>query len=593
MKTAGSRALLTVVAAASLSVPVTADEGWVIDRLDIQFDIQRDGTIRAREAFDVDFKDLSRHGIFRDISYRFTYDENRDREYAIKLTEVMSDDGRPQPVETTTEGALRRFRIGDPDRTVSGKQTYRITYVLDGALNGFPDHDELYWNASGTWPVTIQEARVIVRVPEAAIERVDCFQGLAGSTERCDARQSPESALFMATRPLAEREQLTIVVGLRKGAVAEPRPILVARPRDVLRFFDRTPALVGWTLAGLAVVVVCVGTLWWRIGRDRRFVSLYYLAQDPRDERVPLFASDPIAVEFEPPAGLRPAQMGLLLDERADTLDVTATIVDLAVRGYLRITELPKTWFLGKADWQLDRLKPPDAALLEYERIVLRGLFDAGASRKLSGLKNTFHDDLSSARKALYADAVARGWFPRNPTTVRTVSVALGILAAAAGVFAVIVLGRMWGAGLLGLPVVVGGLVMAVMARAMPRRTAAGREAMRRTLGFIKYIKTAEVRQQAFAERANIFTAYLPYAVVFKCVDKWARAFRDLDVQRAISPWYSGGSRFDHSGFSSSLGSFSSSVSTAISSTPGGSGGSGFSGGSSGGGGGGGGGGSW
>jgi uncharacterized membrane protein len=127
----------------------------------------------------------------------------------------------------------------------------------------------------------------------------------------------------------------------------------------------------------------------------------------------------------------------------------------------------------------------------------------------------------------------------------------------------------------------------------MPRRTAIGRELMRRSLGFAKYMKTAETAQQAFAERANIFTSYLPYAIVFRCVDKWARAFKDIDVQAATGGWYVGTTPFNAGTFSSSLGSFSSSVSSTLASTPGGSGGSGFSGGSSGGGGGGGGGGGW
>jgi LemA protein len=113
----------------------------------------------------------------------------------------------------------------------------------------------------------------------------------------------------------------------------------------------------------------------------------------------------------------------------------------------------------------------------------------------------------------------------------------------------------------------------------MPRRTAVGREMMRRTLGFAKYIKTAETRQQAFAERANIFTAYLPYAIAFKCVDRWAQAFQDIDMQTATAAWYSGSSAFNPSSFSSNFGSFSSSVSRTITSSPGGSGGSGFSGG--------------
>ena len=220
-------------------------------------------------------------------------------------------------------------------------------------------------------------------------------------------------------------------------------------------------------------------------------------------------------------------------------------------------------------------------------------MFDSKPSRKLSDLKNTFYDDLARAKGELYKDAITRGWFSRNPNTTRTLWRVAGLLVAVAGVALTILLGRRWGAGLVGLPVLAGGLTLALVARAMPHRTALGREATRRALGFARYLRTAEVQQQSFAERAVIFTSYLPYAIVIKCVDRWATAFKDVDLQTATAAWYVGGSRFDAGSFSSGVANFSTSVSSAIASTPGSSGGSGFSGGSSGGGGGGGGGGSW
>lgn len=585
-----------VCAVVALAVPtlvaLAADEGWVINRFEARFDIQPDGTVAVLEAVDVDFGALSKHGIYRDIPYLFSYDRTHTRQYDITLRSVTTAGGRRWPVRTSTTGALRRFRIGDPNRTVSGKQTYRIAYRVAHGLNGFADHDELYWNATGDgWPVRIEKATAVVRGPAGSITRVTCFQGRRGSKDPCHATFTPDEATFAATRPLAAGEQLTIVTALAKGAVAEPVPHLLRRARRVTEFFERTPLLVGVMLAGFVVAVGGIGTLWWRFGRDRRFIALHGLAGKAQ-ERVPLFGARPVAVEFEPPEKMRPGQMGLLLDERADTLDVTSTIIDLAVRGYLKITELPKHGWFGHADWQLDQVKAADADLLEYERIVLDGLFKDGSSRKLSDLKNKFYRDLSRAKTALYRDAVTRGWFPRNPNTVRVAYGIFGMLGLAVGVGLTIWLGQQWGAGLVGLPVAAGGLLFALAANAMPRRTAAGREMLMRTLGFARYIKTAETHQQAFAERANIFTAYLPYAIAFRCVEKWAHAFKDIDLQAATAGWYVGTSQFSAGAFSSSLTSFSSSVSSTLASTPGGSGSSGF-GGSAGGGGGGGGGGSW
>lgn len=591
---------LVVLLLAVLATPVArADEGWLIERLTITFDIQPDGTVQATEAVDVDFRDQPHHGIFREFRDRFFYDETRLREYPIDLISVTGADGRPHEVKESRDGALRRFQIGDPDRTIVGKQTYRLVYRLEQALNGFADHDELYWNATGAWQIPIARASVVVTAPAGAINRVDCFQGPAGSREHCDTRFTPERAVFAATRPLADGEEMTIVTGLRKGAVAEPAPRLVARPREVTQFFQASIPHLAFAGLTLAAVLGGIGILWWRVGRDRRYIALGYSGEDGREETVPLLGARPIAVEFEPPEKIRPGQMGLLVDERADTLDVTATIIDLAVRGYLKITEIPRTGWFGQKDWQIDRLKEADAALLEYERIVLDGLFertgllDSKPSTKLSELKKKFYDDLKKAKDALYRDAVGRGWFPRSPVSVRLIWRLLGVLAAGAGVALTFYLGRWWGAGLIGLPVVVGGVLLAIFSRAMPRRTAAGRTMLQRTLGFARYMRTAETHQQAFAERANIFTAYLPYAIAFKCVDQWARAFKDIDMQQATAGWYLGSSGFNASSFSSTVGSFSSSASNAIASTPGGSGGSGFGGGSSGGGGGGGGGGGW
>ena len=76
-----------------------------------------------------------------------------------------------------------------------------------------------------------------------------------------------------------------------------------------------------------------------------------------------------------PPDGLRPGQVGTLVDFKANPLDVTATIVDLAVRGYLRIEELSEAGLLRKGDWKLTRMKEDDAELMPYEQKLLDGLF--------------------------------------------------------------------------------------------------------------------------------------------------------------------------------------------------------------------------
>jgi uncharacterized membrane protein len=571
------------------------DTGWTIERFHADITIHPDASITVAEAIDVDFGGLEQHGIFREIPVEYTWNDDYNRVYRLDVLSVTDAGGAPVPYTREEHGVNVRIRIGDPDETVSGRQTYRITYRVEGALNAFADHDELYWNVNGAeWQVPTRETSATVRLENGGLQRATCFQGDEGDDTPCDLRLTDTEAEYRATVPLQPGQQLTIVAGIRKGAIAEPVPILERRPRDPSRWFERANPL---TLGGTAVLLIgglaLLATNWWTRGRDRRYTSLYYLTENPEEETRPLLQGDPVVVEFQPPEKLRPAQIGLLLDERADTKDVTATIVDLAVHGYLTITEIPKEGLFGKKDWELKRTGKDDTGLEEYERLVLAGLFEDGSEVKLSDLKNEFYKDLAKAQKALYADAVQRRWFNGNPQFIRNLWLGIGIGVLVLGGLLVAALGYFFGAGMLGLPVAIVGLLILVTAHAMPRRTALGSELLRRSLGFRRYITTAETDRQRFNEQANIFAEYLPYAIVFGAVDKWARAFRDIDTTATTAGWYYGAAGFNAVAFSRDLESFNSSVSSTIASTPGGSGGSGFSGGGAGGGGGGGGGGSW
>ncbi|MEP6693927.1 MAG: DUF2207 domain-containing protein [Chloroflexota bacterium] len=612
-------ALAAFLAAALLSIalaaPAAADDGWIIERFSSDIEVQRDGGLLITEGIDVDFLGLvDRHGIFRDIPVRYQWDPDPKmvRVYKVDVQSVRDANGRGLTYETSDSGPSLRIRIGDADRTVSGKQTYRIMYRVRGALNTFADHDELFWNVNGgDWDVPMRAVSATVHTAFDAFTSSTCYEGPLGSTKTCQSSLSPQRATFSATTPLAAGQQLTIVTALRKGAVTVPAPVLERRERGVDEYFEATPWTVGGALLVLIGGVGLVAWRWWTAGRDDR-------------------EHETIVAEYEPPDQIRPAQAGLLVDESADTKDVTATIVDLAVRGYLTITEIPASGIFGKKDWSLTRLGKPALGLLPYEQTILDGLFGYGAldaTQKavvsliqrfsdragaadatraefestptdevtISALKQHFYTTLAKAQRELYSASVASRWFAADPQRVRQIYAALGVGAIVVAGFLVFLLGSSLGAGLIGLAAFVpAGALLGVSSR-MPRKTREGAELLRRTLGFRHYMEIAEKERQRFAERENIFSDYLPYAIVFGCVEKWARAFADIDAVKATSSWYTGSTlgAFSANDLSGNLSAFSSQVSSSIAATPGGSGGSGFSGGGSGGGGGGGGGGSW
>ena len=94
---------------------------------------------------------------------------------------ASSPSGAPSDVAVTETGAETRIRIGSPDETVQGRQTYVVRYHLAHVVNGFADHSELYWNVTGQRvDIPTDEVRVTVRGP-AAVTQAACFYGAQGS----------------------------------------------------------------------------------------------------------------------------------------------------------------------------------------------------------------------------------------------------------------------------------------------------------------------------------------------------------------------------------------------------------------------------
>lgn len=587
------------IAAAGGGRPAAAQAVERIRDYRVQLAIEADGGLRVREVVTYDFGDQRRHGILRHIPVRLRYDDRHDRVYPVEVLAVEASPGTPARYRVERAGGTMTLRIGDPDRTVTGAHTYTISYRVEAALNGFADHDELYWNAIGAqWGVPVDQAVVTVTAP-AAVREVACFAGPVGSSLPCRSATADGPTARFAHDGLAAHQALTVVAAIPPGAVPPPRPRLEER-WSVERAFSLTPATVA--SAGLLTVAALAGfaALAWRVGRDRRYagshVDVVFGGAGDAEEPVPLAERPVTPVEPAPPDGVRPGQVGTLVDEHAHPLDVVATIVDLAVRGYLRIDEVQrKTWF-NKPDWALVRLGKDAGDLLAYERLLLDAVFRGSADGevRMSELRNAFAERLRQVQDALYDDAVARRWFPARPDRIRARWRVIGLVAAAAGAGLVVLAARHTRAGIVPVPVVLAGLVLVAGAGWMPRRTARGTAVVRRVAGFRRFIEDSEKDRARFAERTNLFSEYLPYAIVFGCTEKWAKAFAGLDGELPEMGWYSGADGLGAASFSSSMDSFTVSTAGTIASTPGGSGSSGFGGGgSSGGGGGGGGGGSW
>ena len=541
-----------------------------IERFAADVVVRRDGVVEVAETITARFAG-SWNGIYRTVPVDYRTPQGFNWTLDLELVGATLD-GRTLEVERERVRHFVKYKIWIP----GARDTVRTVVLRYRARNGlrfFEDHDELYWNVTGDeWDVPIGAASARIRLPEGGTGvRATAFNGVYGATAQ-DAEVVVEGNAVRVelARPLGFHEGLTAVVGWDKGLVAAP----TAGDR-VRRFLT-----ANWPLAiPIPVLLVMLG-LWRRVGRDPRRL--------------------PVAVRYEPADGLTPAEAGTLMDYSADMRDITATLVDLAVRGHLKIEEREVPALLGllsRREYLFHRLTPPAEAppLARHEARMLGGVFEGGATTvKLSDLDDEFYRHLPGIRDAVFERLAERRLYRARPDKVKrrwmAAAVVLGGL--------ILGFGSAMGARLeLGpLPFVVAavasGLIVAGFGQVMPARTTEGARVLERVLGFEEFLRRVDGdRLERVVKTPEMFERFLPFAMAFGVERKWAKAFQD--IYREPPTWYvgTGTGPFDLSGFSGRLGALSSRAESAMTSSPRSSGGSGFSGGSSGGGSGGGGGG--
>lgn len=607
-------ALVLAPAGAAAAAPGAVGDqtaGREITRYDVTAAVDASGVARVTVDFDFDFGNDPGHGPYLSLVTRQRYDDSRDRLYRYSDITASSPSGAPAQVNRQDDPSAIVLKIGDPrDGGISGTQHYVVSYTVDGWVNpANAQHsgDELNWNVIGSgWTVPLSRLSLTLTGPAAAHDAV-CFAGPTGSTTPCTSVAVAGTGAHFTQDALAVGDQWTAVTGW-PGGTFRTAPILGPR-------FSATAPLNPAGVGGGAAAVVLLGGVGLaavrvrRVGRDQEYLGLTpgLRPADGQGGLVGPRRRAAVSVQFAPPDGTRPGEIGTLVDEQADPVDVTATLVDLAVRGYLRIEEVPRS-NPGKKpkDWTLVRLKASDGELLEFEGTLLDRLFAGRGTVTLSELKTTFASSMAAVQTGLYRHVTERGWFRANPRTVRAGWRAAGIaLVVVGGVVTAILLKaqvQARGVALIGVAVAVVGLVVAALAKAAPARTPDGTAVLAQTLGFRRYLATAEANQLQFEEGQDIFSRYLPYAIVFGLADRWARVFAEVAASgRAVAQpgWYVGyynpvPGLFWGQAFAGSMERFSSVATESLSApTPGSSGGSGFGGGFSGGGVGGGGGGGW
>ncbi len=470
------------------------------ESVNIALKLEKDGSLSVTEQIFVQ----ARKSMTRRAPLRIKAGENQDRVFAVRdilvdgnaTTQVTND----QFVMTVGEGATT------------------IRYKVDGTVTDESGHQEVRWQVASGWDTKVRLLRASFIAPDLP-EAVVCLAGAFGTDSKCgSALTDSTQVLRVVQQGLPAGQRVDLTVNLPAGTVGAN-----AKFADI-----GTASAFGLTMAsgfGLAVLVLLlIGgfvVLWLARGRDARA-----LATDVGPVEL-LMTGDGGRVAFASPDGVLPGQVGTVVDERVDVADVTATIVDLAVRNYLAIREL------GPSNWVLVRRNPPDGALTDYERAVYQQVLGDTPEVPLASL----HVDMGAVREAMYADVVSREWFARRPDHDRSLWSVVGVLLAFLGVVATVVLALTVGNALIGLALVVGGLGLALGARMMPARTKRGSVLVQQVRGLLSYLRGTEARSIPSADREMVLSRSLPYAVVLGEVEGWVRRFAELDGTPGIY-WY-------------------------------------------------------
>jgi uncharacterized membrane protein len=538
-----------------------------IEKFSAEIFIQQDASLDVNETIDVNFIGAW-HGLYRTIPVEYVTPQGFNYSLFVKLEGATDAAGQPLKVESSRQGHYLKWKIYVDDAT-DVDRTIHLHYRVRNGLKFFEDHDELYWNVTGDeWDVPVNDASAQILLPPGVTGvHTNVFTGSFGSTAR-DGEASTSGSIIEVSmdRPLAFHEGLTVAVAFDKGFVKEPGTA------DLIgQFFESN-----WPLF-IPLIAFFIMFLLWSRGRSPRV--------------------GPVAVQYEPPDGLTPAEAGTLVDEQAAMRDITATIVDLAVRGYIVIEEKEKSGIAGMLlhskdyTFHLKKGLGEWTGLKAHELALLAGIFSNGAVMDvdLSSLQNVFYKSLPGIKNGIFDALMKRGYFQHRPDYVRSGYIFGGI---AIGV-SIFLMGNWLSqkTGVVLLPFFIAalasGAIVAGFGWFMPARTADGAKALAGVLGFEDFLTHVESdHMNRISQTPETFEKFLPFAMALGVEKKWVGAFQNIYSQPPS--WYQG--NYSSGGFYpimfvNSLDHMTMSASSVMASAPRSSGGSGFGGGGSSGGG--------
>ena len=476
-------------------------------------------------------------------------------EYNFEISDVSVKSGATALDFVFNDDSADGFVEIEIDPAGANGKPIEISYWVHGAaIELAPGVTEVTWALLQGLNIGVDQASGQVLVP-GMITSISCR---AGDPENPGPCQIWAGGTFDNRHPMFENDEVA-ANGVIELSFTSPASV-IAPNQEVLeqwtldRAFSTDPLQLWSAIALLLLGAAGLYVLHRAHGRD-----------EVTDRVEPILVADfepvgPGQASFKLLRAVRPGEIGTLVDERIDPIDVTSSLLDLAVRGHVLITELVPTGLHSPIDWELTRRDGRDD-LRPFEETLLSAIGPVGESILVSELSERVPEHVATLQDQLYGDLVANGWFVRRPDSTRSFWARLGWAALAIAAIAFVVLVAFTKFGLLGLILVglAGGLV--VVGQQMPRRTKEGVGLLRGLDVLGMQLRTQPIDQipneNAFDELSRI----LPYAVVLGGWRRWIAALAAADADPDVPDptdlsWYHGPANWSLSDLPSGLKSF-------------------------------------
>ena len=509
------------------------------------------GRLHVTETISVVFTDQN-HGLLRAIPKEY-----KGHSLSLRNIRVSSPSSAPSQFTTYTSNGNEVLRIGDPASTVTGAQTYVVRYDVDNVMTFYNDHDELYWDVNGDqWAQQTKKVSLTLHLPKDAKlsgQPTRCFAGNYGTTNGTCLISQEGSTVRASAFDLGPNQTLTTVTSFQKGFF---------QPETTGEKFAQFIKPVASILL-LPLVTAIVGfRYWWKRGRDDK-------------------GRGTIVPQYDAPDGMTPIEAGTIADFKTDNRDITATIINLALRGYIKIIETKEKRLLGKDKmvYTLELVRADQAGLKDYEKLLIEGLFvpaTVGETLIVGSSSRKLYNVSSDVRKMIDAQLKANGYFRDN--SWRTLFGPKAIFWSIV-LFAFLIFGLILGQGLFVASVGISIVILIIVRSVMAARTAKGVAAKEHIAGLKMYLETAEADRIKMLQSPNapyatnhdapqktveLFEKLLPYAMILGVENEWAKQFEG--IYTAPPDWHSGNwTAFNAGVLTQSLGSgFQSSLNSAF-----------------------------